>query len=215
MDKIEKGTYMTKQNINNSSVSKGISLNSTSVSEGISLNPTSVSKGISRQSVGISHALPQRFNESTLGSGNIVGYALDAGSAKPSGMTDGNTVKGYSVSYGISSGFSCSMPIIRLRGYRFFPKDWSYKQYRYKEGMMIIDDDSIIKCSPYHYFLGKCISFYQDIFDCFAKGEEDAILAEVESCGYAVTVNGVVYTNRLLIIKEVSLSDMWNLSSNV
>ena len=34
MDKIEKGTYMTKQNINNSSVSKGISLNSTSVSEG-------------------------------------------------------------------------------------------------------------------------------------------------------------------------------------
>ena len=141
---------MTKRNNHNPSVSKGTALNPTSVSkgtalnptgasEGISLNPTSVLEGISLNpagasdgillnptgasegislNVGISHASPQQFNEPTFGSGSI----------KPSGIADGNSVKGhsvsygeYSVSYGMSSGFDRFVPIIRLRGYRFFP----------------------------------------------------------------------------------------------
>ena len=76
---------------------------------------------------------------------------------------------------------------------------------------MIMNFVIMINCSSHSYFLGYCISFYQDIFKCFENMEEDAILAEVESCGFAVNVDGMVYTNRLLIIKEISLADFWNL----
>lgn len=142
-------------------------------------------------------------------SGTSYGQSIGLGTSH--GFSNSGVSVGRSVSHGISTNFDYLMSPIKIKGYRFFPKNWSYKQYGYKEGMIIVDDDSIIKCSPYHYFLGNCISFYQDIFDCFENMEEDEILAEVESCGFAVTVDDKVYTNRLLIIKEISLTDFWNL----